>query len=138
MGQSVPCYVYRLVMKGTAEEKVHNRQIMKESMSGHILDGKEMARKFKKSEVKELLDLSNICPEEAPKKTYDDIDPILSQLLQENLLYDWELQKSSASETSLVIREPAESKQNARIDRPRRTIVSINFYQHTYLESYYQ
>lgn len=136
LGQKDPCYVYRIVMKGTAEEKVHKRRIMKESVSSHILDGKEMARKFKRSEVKEMLDISNIRPKEAPKKTLDDNDPILSELVQRNLLYDWELQQSYCIESSPKVSEPVESKQVASPGRHHRAIVRIYFHQYTYVSEF--
>lgn len=95
MGQTEPCYVYRLITKGTAEEKVHKRQVMKELVSAHILDGKEIDRKFSKAEVKEMLDISGIRPHlqkiSAINESVGYNDPILNELVEGNLLYDWEL-----------------------------------------------
>lgn len=98
MGQTEPCYIYRLITKGTAEEKVHKRQVMKELVSAHILDGKKIDRKFSKSEVKKMLNISGIRPplktNSAIDESVSDTDPILYELMKRNLLYDWELCKA--------------------------------------------
>lgn len=128
MGQTEPCYVYRLITKGTAEEKVHKRQVMKELVSAHILDGKKIDRKFSKAEVKELLDTSGIRPPSQKLSTNNesvsDIDPILCELLKRSLLYDWEPREALVIEDSLKIIKPNPLQQCQNDRAPRRTIVS--------------
>lgn len=129
MGQTEPCYIYRLITKGTAEEKVHKRQVMKELVSAHILDGKKIDRKFSKAEVKEMLDISGIRPPlrkiSAINESASDIDPILNELVKRSLLYDWELYEAHMIKDSIKSIKPnaLEQCQNDRV--PRRTIVSI-------------
>lgn len=74
---------------------MHKRQVMKELVAAHILDGKKIDRKFSKAEVKELLDTSRIRPplrqNSSINRSGSDIDPILYELVNRNLLYDWKI-----------------------------------------------
>lgn len=53
-GQLKPCYVYRFVCKGTMEERIYDRQIIKQSLAARVVDEHQILRHFKEDEVSEL------------------------------------------------------------------------------------
>ena len=37
-GQRKPCYIYRLLLAGTMEEKIYKKQIVKQILSARVID----------------------------------------------------------------------------------------------------
>jgi len=83
LGQKKTTYVYRLLSKGTMEEKIYFRQVNKQAMAQRVVDAQQLARHFTESE---LLELYSFKPEEyeAPESTskYHANDFILENCLK--------------------------------------------------------
>lgn len=73
---------------------------MKEAMSACLLDAQPIDRRFEKTEVNELCDLSNIRPTEVQMKTAGhEKDPILTELIKTTThLFDWNCVSSEQTE----------------------------------------
>ncbi|CAF3346610.1 unnamed protein product [Rotaria socialis] len=54
LGQKKPVYVYRVIGKGTMEEKIYKRQITKQAMSQRVVDSKQLDRHFTNDELSQL------------------------------------------------------------------------------------
>ncbi|CAF4960911.1 unnamed protein product, partial [Rotaria sp. Silwood1] len=65
-GQKKPVYVYRFVSHGTMEEKIYQRQVVKQSLSKRVIDGHQIDRHFTWEDIKELYDFQL---EELPEAT---------------------------------------------------------------------
>ena len=63
LGQLRDVTVYRLISRGTIEEKIYQRQIFKLLLSSRILDDPKQKALFSKSDIKELFTLA---PDDAP------------------------------------------------------------------------
>ncbi|CAF4244926.1 unnamed protein product, partial [Rotaria sordida] len=65
-GQKKSVYVYRFVSHGTMEEKIYQRQVVKQSVSKRVIDDHQIDRHFTWKDIKELYDFQL---EELPKAT---------------------------------------------------------------------
>ncbi|CAF3805428.1 unnamed protein product [Rotaria sp. Silwood1] len=54
LGQKKPVYIYRIIGKGTMEEKIYKRQIIKQAMSQRVVDSKQLDRHFTNDELSQL------------------------------------------------------------------------------------
>ncbi|CAF2952071.1 unnamed protein product [Rotaria sp. Silwood2] len=54
LGQKKATYVYRLLSKGSMEEKIYFRQVNKQAMAQRVVDAQQLARHFTESELREL------------------------------------------------------------------------------------
>ncbi|CAF0728166.1 unnamed protein product [Adineta steineri] len=58
LGQTKPVYIYRLMVKGTMEEKIYKRQITKQAMFHRVVDAKQLARHFTYDELAKLYEFN--------------------------------------------------------------------------------
>jgi len=66
-GQKKPCFIYRLLTTGTLEEKIFQRQIMKQTLSRTIVDEDRLAQSF----TEEMLHAIFMFKEETECETHD-------------------------------------------------------------------
>jgi DNA repair and recombination protein RAD54B len=62
-GQKRPCFIYRLIVQGAIEEKIHQRQVTKTELSDALVDSKKTAQGFTTEELRDLfrLDETEAC-----------------------------------------------------------------------------
>ena len=105
-GQDKPIYVYRFVSFGTMEERVYDRQIIKQALACRVVDEQQIDRHFKANELLELYRfqpepeeaqiplvpkdklLADILSNEVTKKlivNYHEHDSLLEERPEENL-----------------------------------------------------
>ena len=78
-GQAKPCYIYRFISKGTIEQKIYFRQVLKESLSERVVDKNAKERNFTKDDVSELYRFT-VATEESPVTTVPS-DNVLADLV---------------------------------------------------------
>ncbi|CAF0869519.1 unnamed protein product [Rotaria sp. Silwood1] len=79
LGQVKPVYIYRLIVKGTMEEKIYKRQITKQAMFHRVVDAKQLARHFTYDELAQLYEYDF-------DMHHDPIDKYDANLVQDKVL----------------------------------------------------
>lgn len=60
-GQRKTVYIYRLLTTGTIEEKIYQRQISKQALSGAIVDAKNYSKvQFSREDLKVLIKMAHV------------------------------------------------------------------------------
>ena len=70
-GQTKPIFVYRLLAQGTMEEKIYDRQILKQSLSMRVVDEKQIGRHYTTADLAELFSYTPAPPPAPPYKRPD-------------------------------------------------------------------
>ncbi|CAF1168970.1 unnamed protein product [Adineta ricciae] len=86
LGQTKPVFIYRLIVKGTMEEKIYKRQITKQAMFHRVVDAKQLARHFTHDELRKLYQFDFDTDDEPTDQmnTNRIHDELLRQLLQQH------------------------------------------------------
>ena len=95
-GQSKPVYVYRFVSHGTMEQRIYERQIIKQALSRRVVDDQEIVRHFKENEIAELYRFEPVPTEEKTPAVPKDrllADILVSEKSRE-LVVEYHLQDS--------------------------------------------
>ena len=83
-GQKKPVYVYRLVAAGTMEERIYDRQVLKQSMSQRVVDEQQIVRHFSSRDIAELYQFDradNVVTEEpSSQENLDESLPLADNL----------------------------------------------------------
>ncbi|CAF0874190.1 unnamed protein product [Rotaria sordida] len=80
LGQTKPVYIYRLMVKGTMEEKIYKRQITKQAMFHRVIDAEQLARHFTYDELAQLYEYDFDIGNDPMDK--HDANPIQDKVLQ--------------------------------------------------------
>ena len=56
LGQRKNCFVYRFVAQGAMEEKIYERQVVKQSLAARVVDDQEIRNHYKKQSIEDLYD----------------------------------------------------------------------------------
>ena len=95
LGQERPVFIYRLVARGTMEEKIYYRQVKKESLAGHLID-KQLFERCISEEDMDLYDCTNLNQdlEEKPKMSFTPgEDKLLAAVLNNEVDRIWSVHK---------------------------------------------
>jgi transcriptional regulator ATRX len=88
-GQKKPVYIYRFLAQGTMEEKIYQRQVVKQSLSQRVIDDHQLDRHFTENDIKELYKFTpEQLPELRPTSNTDFNYPIPKDHLLLDLLYE--------------------------------------------------
>ncbi|KAL3463248.1 SNF2 family N-terminal domain-containing protein, partial [Aspergillus heterothallicus] len=62
-GQKRPCHIYRILLKGSLEEKIWQRQVTKLGLADSVMEHKDSIAQFSRDELKDLfrLDVESLC-----------------------------------------------------------------------------
>lgn len=102
IGQKKDVTVYRLIMRGTIEEKVYHRQIYKHFLTNKILKNPQQRRFFKARDMKDLFILN----EDGDSNAFTETSNIFSQL--EINIVGAQSEEKTESSTQLGIHDTAE------------------------------
>ncbi|CAF1053428.1 unnamed protein product [Didymodactylos carnosus] len=89
-GQTKPVYIYRFLAHGTMEEKIYQRQVIKQSLSQRVIDDHQLTRHFSEADLKELYNFTPkpLPPARSEQEIIDDVNfPIPKDHLLTDLLY---------------------------------------------------
>ncbi|CAE5989033.1 unnamed protein product [Arabidopsis arenosa] len=104
IGQKKDVTVYRLITRGTIEEKVYHRQIYKHFLTNKILKNPQQRRFFKARDMKDLFILKDDGDSNASTETSN----IFSQLAEEINIVGAQSDKKPESATQLALHNTAE------------------------------
>ncbi|CAN8241100.1 unnamed protein product [Cochlearia groenlandica] len=104
IGQKKDVTVYRLITRGTIEEKVYHRQIYKHFLTNRILKNPQQRRFFKARDMKDLFILNDDGDSNASTETSN----IFSQLAEEINIVGAQTEKQAESASEHDIQDPAE------------------------------
>lgn len=76
-GQKKPVHIYRLLLSGTIEEKIYQRQTVKENLSSTVVDAREEVSKFSKDDIREIFSFYDKCQSFDKGDFIDDEDSVL-------------------------------------------------------------
>eukprot|EP01039_Chlorochromonas_danica_P007325 gene7325-8106_t len=80
LGQQRDVVIYRLLTRGTIEEKIYHRQIFKLLLSSRILENPKEKALFSKSELRELFELTDGCGDGGSSGDQSDALPMQSKV----------------------------------------------------------
>jgi SNF2 family DNA or RNA helicase len=100
-GQKLPVHIYRLFLSGTIEEKIYQRQTVKENLSSTVVDAKEGVSKFSRDDIREIFKLFPKCTTFDKGDVFEDSGSFLNMPLE-----FVEVAKRALGQTELVKEEP--------------------------------
>ncbi|XP_024016473.1 protein CHROMATIN REMODELING 8 isoform X3 [Eutrema salsugineum] len=112
IGQKKDVTVYRLITRGTIEEKVYHRQIYKHFLTNKILKNPQQRRFFKARDMKDLFILKDDGDSNASTETSN----IFSQLNEEINIVGVQSEKKPESATQPALHDTAEEGSSEQID----------------------
>lgn len=80
-GQKRPVFIYRFISFGTMENKIYDRQIIKQSLAGRVIDEQQINRHFRQADLLALYDFTE--PEEKQAILSVPKDTLLADMLLE-------------------------------------------------------